>query len=52
MTWQPGLEDYLQVVATVLDLDVERARRIVDPALADGAASRSATRASRRRSPC
>jgi death-on-curing protein len=37
VTWQPSLEDFLQVVAAVLGLDAGRARAIVDPTLAESA---------------
>jgi len=37
VTWQPALEDFLRVVAAVLDLDVAHAATIVDPALAESA---------------
>jgi death-on-curing protein len=37
VTWQPTLEDFLQVVAGVLALDVARAATVVDPALAESA---------------
>jgi death on curing protein len=37
MTWQPTLEDFLQVAAGVLRLDIERAASVVDPALAGSA---------------
>jgi prophage maintenance system killer protein len=37
MTWQPSLEDFLQVVATVLVLDIRRTRAVVDAALAESA---------------
>jgi death on curing protein len=37
VTWQPTLEDFLQVVAGVLRLDIERAASVVDPALAGSA---------------
>jgi len=37
VTWQPGPEDYLQVVAAVLALDTLRAAAVVDRALAESA---------------
>jgi prophage maintenance system killer protein len=39
VTWQPTLEDFLQVVATVLGLDIERAATVVDPTLAESLAA-------------
>jgi death-on-curing protein len=35
--WQPTLEDFLQVAAAVLDIEIAQAARIVDPALAESA---------------
>jgi death-on-curing protein len=37
VTWQPTLEDFLQVVAGVLGLDIAHAATAVDPALAESA---------------
>jgi death on curing protein len=37
VTWQPTLEDFLQVVAGVLRLDIGRAASVVDRALAESA---------------
>jgi death on curing protein len=37
VTWQPTLEDFLQVVAAVLEVDVARAAAVVDAGLAESA---------------